>query len=214
MVCLPGNSFAGLFFDNWIRFTGWCMSNNIELSISRKGGSHVGVVRETCLGTRADQSLGDPTRKPWDGKHSDYDYMLWVDSDILFTHEHLEKLLSWDLDIVSGVYRLVDRNCYCVMPRHDDWPVEKMKFIDADEANKAEQKLIEIVQGGFGFTLIKKGVFESIPAPWFIGSEYILNGHKRVCTEDIYFFWKAREHGFRVYADLSCQVGHLKDIIL
>ncbi|MBD3393020.1 MAG: hypothetical protein GF418_13005 [Chitinivibrionales bacterium] len=44
-----------------------------------------------------------PAQKPFGGK-LEYDYVMWIDADVLFTPEQFERLLKHDRDIVSGVY--------------------------------------------------------------------------------------------------------------
>jgi hypothetical protein len=46
-------------------------------------------------------------QKPWSGK-LDYDYMLWIDSDIIFKPEDFIKLLQMEVDIASGLYLMTN----------------------------------------------------------------------------------------------------------
>ena len=51
----------------------------------------VNFARCKCLGANV---LRGPDQKPWDGK-LEYDYQLWIDSDIVF---NVEKFLSIGID--------------------------------------------------------------------------------------------------------------------
>lgn len=53
-----------------------------------------------CLG--ADVRRGE-YQKPFDGK-LDYDYIMWIDSDIIFKPKDLDKLISNDVDVDSSFF--------------------------------------------------------------------------------------------------------------
>lgn len=55
---------------------------------------------------------------------------------------------------------------------------------------------------GTGCMLIKRGVLEAIPKPWFKCHEMTSGG------EDFYFCDRAKERGFGVYGDFSVQCHH------
>ena len=53
-----------------------------------------------CLGANV---LRGPDQIPWDGKLN-YDYQLWIDSDIVFNTEKFYQLVLLDKDLASGWY--------------------------------------------------------------------------------------------------------------
>jgi hypothetical protein len=69
-----------------------------------------------CLG--ADVSRG-VNQKPFDGK-LDYDYIMWIDSDILFTPDQFARLLSHDKEIVAGLYLMQGGSAYAAVLEWDE----------------------------------------------------------------------------------------------
>lgn len=124
---------------------------------------------------------------------TDCDRLLFVDSDIIFGPSHVERLCKSDEAIISGLYFI--GSVYAAHPllvysdgrkRPTDWP--RGGTIDVDAV-------------GCGFLLIKREVFETVPAPWFKWGE---NG------EDVYFCDQARAAGYSVKCDTSVTLGHMK----
>jgi hypothetical protein len=67
-----------------------------------------------CLGGNI---LAGENQKPFGGK-LDYDYMMWIDSDIIFTPQQFQRLLDHNQDIVSGLYLMDGGNAYATVK---DW---------------------------------------------------------------------------------------------
>ncbi|MFN9905360.1 MAG: hypothetical protein ACK56F_04440, partial [bacterium] len=96
--------------------------------------------------------------------------MMWIDSDVLFTPDQFERLLSHDKDIVSGLYKMEDNTHYaCVEHWNENHYVEKghFEFLKPSDIEYRKNQLIDVNYVGFGFILIKKGVFESLKYPFF-----------------------------------------------
>jgi hypothetical protein len=102
VFCIPGNSFSGKFLECWTELVAWCLKNNIQPILSRRQSNNIYYVRNMCLS--ADVMRGKD-QKPFDGK-LDYNYIMWIDSDILFTPAQFLRLLGHDKDIVSWVYAM------------------------------------------------------------------------------------------------------------
>jgi hypothetical protein len=74
--------------------------------------------------------------------------------------------------------------------------------------------LMEASYAGFGFMLVKKGVFESIEYPWFKPLTYVLdNGIEEFASEDVSWCRRIVERGYSIFVDLNCRVGHEKSIV-
>ena len=97
IFCLPGPSYSGDFLSHWTEFLVSCTRNNIIPLLSQHYDPVVYYVRNKCL--NGDVMRGK-NQKPFDGK-VDYDYMMWIDSDILFNFDHFYKLLQYNLNIVD-----------------------------------------------------------------------------------------------------------------
>lgn len=137
---------------------------------------------------------------------SEADYVLWLDSDMMFEPELLEKMMATleehDLDILTGIY---------YRRRHPFSPV-LMKKLSIAENNFCEYEnfnaypedgIFEVEGIGFGCVLMKSDVLMDIKATyndWF-------SPFGRV-GEDLSFCWRARQTGHKIYADPSIQLGH------
>lgn len=208
VFCLPGRQFSGDFISCWTELIHHCLKKQYNMYLSQHYTSNVYYVRSMCLG--ADVRRGE-YQKPFNGK-IDYDYIMWIDSDIIFTTENFEKLLSNNVDICGGVYLMDGGKQFAAV---QNWNEEKFKengtfdFLTPDDISKSP-RLIEVAYSGFGFLLIKRGVFEKIKYPWF-GPKYqtIGNCHD-FASEDVSFCIKARESGFKIHIDPTVWVRHEK----
>ena len=209
VFCLPGRMFSGKFLQSWTILLNHCIRKNINIVISQHYNPNVYYVRSQCLGGNV---LAGIHQKPWQGQLK-YDYSMWIDSDMVFTPDQFEKLLSYDKDIVSGIYYTEDKVHFTAV---QDWDTEyfqktgTFKFLElSDVADKTE--LMEIAYNGMGFMLIKNGVFESIQYPWFEPRRVELsNNIEDFASEDVSFCLKAREAGYKIYIDPTMIVGHEK----
>lgn len=219
VFCLPGKTFSNEFLMSWSGLLEICHQMNIGVVLSNNTSSNIFQNRSCCLAM--DLSKGK-RQKPFCGLQ--YDYIMWIDSDVIFKPEHFKKLLSRNVDIVTGLYlqenpRIDDNgNLYAVFAASDSWKPNTVKQNTILTWNKIKDKKdpFEIVYAGMGFMLIKCGVFESIDIPWFPSIANHLDewGTDDMTSEDVGFCLKAREYGFKIWADPSVIVGHEKSRIL
>ena len=86
-------------------------------------------------------------------------------------------------------------------------------FMPADLVDRTEP--IQVAYTGFGFLLIKHGVFESITYPWFEPHMVELGGG--ICdfaSEDASFCNKVIDAGYAVHIDPTVKLGHEKSYVL
>lgn len=126
-----------------------------------------------------------------------FDYIFWVDSDMIIPKNTLKRLLSHDKDIVGGTYAyklLKGKNAVAKRFKGDD-------YIDIPLKEIREAKgLIPVDAFGFGCVLTKVDVFEKIPYPWFIFTMEM--------GEDVYFCRKAQNAGYEIFLDTDIICGH------
>ena len=201
IFCVPGNTFSNRFVKCWTALQQELHKQNIEYELMCEYAPNIYYIRGMLLG--GNYSHG-PSQHPWQGK-KEYDYIMWIDSDIVFKPEHFFKLLEHDKDIVSGLY--------LKKPQTDsmaDIPTSFACFVDDDYRNlmthEANGELINVRANGMGWMLVKKGVFEKIDYPWF----GMINHH----GEDLSFQLRAKDAGFDSYVDTSIIVGHEKGVVL
>lgn len=238
VFCLPGNNFSGTFLECWTNLYSYCLGTNIQPILSRWESCNIYYVRNLCLG--ADVSRGK--KQNLFNSKIDYDYLMWIDSDIVFTPQHFQKLLSHDKDIISGIYLMGDGKHFatckdwdeeyfknhghfqyltlddialtsCSLPKREE-EQGKMKPENERDSLIGKEVLIEASYTGMGFMLVKKGVFESMEYPWFKPIEKKIGNMVDFTMEDVGFCLRAGEKGFKIFVDPTVRVGHEKKMIL
>ncbi len=133
-----------------------------------------------------------------------YDYLFSVDSDICFDKDTLKKLISHDKDVVTGLYiqRKENQKILEIYSDNNRGGVTNIPY----ESIKSSG-LIEIASCGFGCVLVKSEVIRKIGYPQFVYKSAI--DHKDTISEDIYFCLRAKELGYKIYADTSILCDHV-----
>jgi len=165
-----------------------------------------------CLG--GDIARG-PAQLPFDGKMN-YDYIMWIDSDILFTVEQFQRLLNRNVDVVSGLYKMEGDKYFAAVENWDEEYFAKNHCFEflAPEKIAGRNELLRVDYTGMGFMLIKKGVFEALDYPWFEPKKHTIGGMVDYSMEDVSFCLKVKEKGFSVFVDPTIIVGHEKKVVL
>ena len=130
-----------------------------------------------------------------------FTHIMFIDSDMQFPANSMQKLLELDKDIVGGLYYRrqvphmptlnVIEGDSIVIPTLDKYPMDKP---------------FKIFSVATGFLMVKTSVFKKIPAPWFGFGKY--KGKKEM-GEDVFFCRKANDHGFEVWCDPTIPLGHV-----
>ena len=100
VFCLPGRGVSYTFLKNFVQLCFECVQQGATIQISQDYSSMVNFARCKVLGANV---LKGPDQLPWQGKLQ-YDYQLWIDSDIVFNLEAFYKLIWMDKDIAAGWY--------------------------------------------------------------------------------------------------------------
>ena len=83
------------------------------------------------------------------------------------------------------------------------------KFITAQEMQ--ERKFaFKADYIGFGWVLIKQGVFERMKYPWFAPKQMKVGEYYDMCSEDVAWCIDAKSLGIDIYVDPRIRVGHEK----
>jgi hypothetical protein len=139
--------------------------------------------------------------------NSDCDWIFFYDNDMVLTPSVVKHLMEHDVPAVMA-------NClirgYPYAPMMFRWDAN---FLPEKKLNKYqptpeeyEQKLLLPMEAiGTPCTLIRMDVFKAMTPPYFLTGDH----H----TEDVFFCMKAYEQveGFKCYADLSIECGHMLD---
>jgi hypothetical protein len=219
--CLPGLMYSGTFMTQFVRLLFDLNQQGINFYISQQYSSMVNHARTDCL--QADNYAGTMLT-PFRGKVP-YDYIMWIDSDIIFKTEDLMELLKMNKDISAGWYcqsngGALSNQTTVVESMNDQELYEKgsnrYETVE-DMARRTEPFKVDYC--GFGWILIKKGVYEKIPYPWFVPRVIQLQKPdgtilEDVCSEDISMCQDFKKYGFDIWVHPKVRVGHQKMIIL
>tara|TARA_B100001939_G_C16749144_1_gene533142 strand:- start:50 stop:649 length:600 start_codon:yes stop_codon:yes gene_type:complete len=196
IFCVPGKNFSNNFLVSWTKLIKYCNENNIEYELSNGHTSIVHLARYSSLGINPETKC-NPCKNPFGGQY-EYDYIMFIDSDMVFEPWHLQKLLDADKKIVTGVYRIEKTN---YLACHD---MENNKLTIED----VKDEIIPVSFSGMGFMLIKKGVFESMQFPYFT------TDNPSIISETISFCMNLQKTDIQLYADTSVVIGHEKQMII
>ena len=133
-----------------------------------------------------------------------FDYLFSVDSDIAFEKDTLKKLLAHNKDVVSGLYiqRKPGQHILEIYEPNNTGGVSNMPY-----EKLKDRGLTEIAGCGFGCVLVKREVFAEVGYPQFEYHSAI--DHAHTISEDNDFCRKARNKGFKIWADPSIKCRHI-----
>lgn len=226
--CLPGKSFTSGFLQSWTQLLHALIVRGINPMISLHYSPVIYFVRNMCLGGN---NLNGPDQKIFGGQQVDIDYVMWIDSDIVFKVEDFFKLYNDVTDkgypIASGIYPLDEYNYSAIETWDEDYFLQNGTFKFISRSDIIEKKyididtypLIKVPYNGFGFMLIKKEVFDSLDYPWFKPEMITIkkpDGSEVVdfASEDASFCLNAAKKGYYTWVDTEVIVGHEKNLIL
>jgi len=168
-------------------------------------------------------------------------HLLFIDSDIKFRATDIMAMLEADKDIICGIYPKKEINWDSVKKAMDSGvPQNQLKsytgsfvvnLVDYQgEVTVPVGQPVEIFNGGTGFMMIKREVFEQLSdkVPSYFNDVNDLNGQigmreeikeyfatsiepetNRLLSEDYHFCYIWRKAGGKVYAAPWCQLSHI-----
>lgn len=185
--------------------------------------------------TRARDSL------TYDFLETDCSHMMFIDADIGFNPADIPSMIEADKDIICGMYPKKEINWVEVSKAvlNGVLPQDLHKYTgafvvnaidDADTVEGAINQPIEISNGGTGFMVIKREVFEGLidKVPTYNNDMYLaIDGERkpkvihqffdtsidaksgnRLLSEDYHFCKIARDAGYKVWAAPWVQLSH------
>lgn len=212
VACIPGREFSGRFFDAWNEFAERCHAVGVKLIVSRRYDAVVYYARNRVAG--GDVRRG-PKQPPWGGE-VDYDYMLWIDSDVVFRFEDFQALLAHKVDMVGGLYLMADNARYAAVEHMDEALFQSQGEFEFLTPQKVASRrgLVPVDYCGFGFVLVRRGVFEKLEYPWFRPLYVEIGGCSEFTSEDVGFCLMAKKAGLQMMIDPEVVVGHEKAVVL
>lgn len=140
-----------------------------------------------------------------------WDAWLWIDDDQTCEPKDI-------VDLVDAMRRgAVDIVSPLIAKRLEAKHYEPVAYKDFDDqlgrwvvwtTGWEEPNLYETPAVGSGFCLVKREVFERMPEPWY--ERFHSTRHRdRWFGNDLYFCYKAKASGFRIWLHSGVEVGHL-----
>ena len=218
VFCLPGRTCSYTFLKNFVQLCFDMVQSGMSIQISQDYSSMVNFARCKCLGANV---LRGPKQIPWDGKLN-YDYQLWIDNDIVFTAEKFWQLCDLavpaegdERQIAAGWYSTEDGHTTSVAHWLEEDDFRKNGGVmnhETVESMGKRNKPFTVDYTGFGWLLVKKGVFENLEYPWFAPKMQVFEsgGVQDMCGEDVSFCLDAKESGIETWCDPRIRVGHEK----
>jgi len=222
---VPGRETSMTWVVAWSDLIVKCLQANLKIKFITQYNAVVYYARNACLmgnnTAQADQELF--------GGQFNYKYICWIDSDTLPSFEGLARLINQDKDIIGGIYKMQNNKDFAVVKEIDYDYFKKnghFEFLSVNEvkalctinrkSKDIKDTLMEVEYSGFGFMLIKKGVFEAIKYPWFKPLFFDIPGNDitEFMSEDVSFCQSAKKLGFKVFVDFAIQCGHVKSFII
>lgn len=137
----------------------------------------------------------------------EFDYIFWLDSDMVFPSYVLQQFMQDDKDIVAGLYF---RRNYPFTPvafselRREDG-ILRMKDLE-----EWPNELFEVDGVGFGCVLMKTDCLFDIAGKeggvWFTPTQD--------AGEDAAFCLRAKEHGYEIWIDPAVKLGHVGQTVI
>ena len=208
MILVPGKVFPYQFVLSLVETITYLMQNGYSYYISIKNLALVSSLRNSLISQDFtdgyfDNIKIDESSSVFNNNLDVNKKILMFDSDMCWTLDDLKYLMHNDNDITVGGYKTIGGTVCINFEEEDHMSPEEFNSFD---------KPFEVKAAGLGFTSVNQKVFESIEYPWFKVDEG--KSFSTAVGEDVYFFRKAREAGFKVICDPRMRPGHIKDLTL
>jgi GT2 family glycosyltransferase len=135
---------------------------------------------------------------------TDATHLMFIDSDVMFPPDAMEKLLRQQKTLIGATYRLKDqhRKVAAHKPLGTEYgPNREVKLTDTPQVTH------EVRAIPTGFMLVDLKAIREIPQPWFDFSP----NDDTFMGEDVWFCERVREHGHQIFMDPTIPVGHIGD---
>lgn len=201
--------------------------NTVQVFMQHRVLMYYAHMQNESLITRARNRLAYDFLNTPDATH-----LMFIDADISFSPEDIVKMIDADKDIICGLYPKKEINWKAVVKAvQNGVPTEELynytgafvvNAVNTDTQIKGTiGEPMEIGNGGTGFMLIKRGVFESLKdkVPTYTNDMHfavetspekkviheffttsIDEESNRLLSEDFHFCKLARQNGYKVYA--------------
>lgn len=187
MIAIPSLDFMHVsFIKSLLILTRRLREHNISYDIQFCSGTLVYIARDEL----AEKAM-----------YGDYTHVLWLDADVVFPADTVDRLARHNFPLVSGAY--VSRRP----------PYQPCVFTSLSPPKRVEQfpdKLFRIEGCGFGCILMDAQVLRKVylraDEKWFQPTDAL--------GEDLAFCERALKAGYSIYCDPTAKVGHIGHITI
>ena len=134
--------------------------------------------------------------------HGGFEWVFFVDDDMVFRPDHLMGLLEHDVPIVASLYLNRTPPFYAMAfgEKTTDALLNPV-WVPVSLDGAPEEGLAEVVAAGTAGMLVRREVFEAIEE----GTWFIQDG----TSDDIAFCERVIDAGFKIWLDLGARMGHI-----
>ena len=209
IICCPGNTFPGKFITSLTHLIKHLSNKGFTVKFCTTYSRNIYEVRNKCLLGKPEDGL---EQKLFNGL--EYDYILWLDNDVIFSPGDFDKLYKEDKDVISGLYLMSDNTHFAAVELWDEQYFQKNGSFEFLHKGDIKTRLLpfKVEYVGFGFLLIKKGIFEQINYPWFEPTYLEIKDCKDFSMEDVTLCLKLSKLNINIYVHPEVVVGHYKQI--
>ena len=137
----------------------------------------------------------------------EFDYILWLDSDMVFPSYVLQQFMQNDKDIVAGLYF---RRSYPFTPVAFSELRRENGILRMKDLEEWPNDLFEVDGVGFGCVLMKTDCLFDIAGKeggvWFTPTPD--------AGEDAAFCLRAKEYGYKIWVDPTVKLGHVGQTVI
>jgi hypothetical protein len=162
--------------------------------------------------------LGSPVKgsnqQPFNGM--EYDYVLWIDNDMVFSPSDFDLLYKHEADVISGLYIMANDKEFAAVEYWDEDYFQKhgsFQFLARTDI-RTRYMPFKVEYVGFGFILFKYGVFEQLQYPWFEPTYLKIKASKDFSMEDVTLCLKLKEKNIDIHVHPNVILGHEKTVEL
>jgi predicted SAM-dependent methyltransferase len=136
------------------------------------------------------------------------DWILSIDSDSLFTGEHVRHLMD-----IFAQHPEIDALAALQCRRGSPFPLLTTGNHNPGDTVKVDGSPIKVTTAHFGLTLFRVEKLQTLPKPWF-RSEPGKGGDwdDDRLDDDIYFWHVWRQAGLNIHVAPTCSIGHLEEM--
>lgn len=158
-------------------------------------GARIGKNRNDCVNNGVSSAIVQTD--------FNFDRIIFVDTDIGFSFDHVEKLLKHNEPIVSGAYPMKGKDVLHAgywNKAIEGWMGDCVSIFDT--GNK------EVDWCGGGFLMVDKSVFAKMKYPWFRTEDVNVGNCCEQTSDDWGFCINAKRAGFKILLDCDIVVEH------